>query len=54
MGEGGGAPLHAISAALQDALQGEGVIISDSFNGPSALFDAVRNAGKDKNVTIIK
>ena len=54
MGEGGGAPLHAISAALQDALQSEGVIISDSFNGPSALFDAVRNAGKDKNVTVVK
>ena len=54
MGEGGGAPLHAISAALQDALQGEGVIISDSFNGPSALFDAIRNAGKDKNVTVVK
>jgi len=54
MGEGGGAPLHAISAALQDALAGEGVIISDSHNSPSSLFEAVRNAGKEKNVTVEK
>jgi 2-furoyl-CoA dehydrogenase large subunit len=54
MGEGGGAPLHAVSAALQDALKDEGVIISDSYNSPNVLFDAVRNAAKDKNVTVVK
>ncbi len=41
MGEGGGAPLHAISAALQDALYPEGVLITDSHNPPGALFEAV-------------
>ena len=40
MGEGGGAPLHAISAALQDALHGEGLIIRNSHNSPMALFDS--------------
>ena len=42
MGEGGGAPLHAISAALQDALYSEGVLITDSHNPPGALFEAVQ------------
>ncbi len=54
MGEGGGAPLHAVSAALQDALKDEGVIISESYNSPSSLFDTIRYAGKDKNVTLVK
>ncbi len=44
MGEGGGAPLHAISAALQDALYSEGVLITDSHNPPGALFEAVQAA----------
>ncbi|HJY88237.1 MAG TPA: xanthine dehydrogenase family protein molybdopterin-binding subunit [Candidatus Acidoferrales bacterium] len=41
MGEGGGAPLHAISAALQDALFAEGIIIEDSFNNADSLFHAL-------------
>lgn len=40
MGEGGGAPLHAISAALQDALYSSGIIITDSHNNASSLFHA--------------
>ncbi len=43
MGEGGGAPLHAVAAALQDALIGEGVLINDSFNNNETLFQALRN-----------
>lgn len=39
MGEGGGAPLHAISAALQDALWKEGVVIEESHNNASTLFE---------------
>jgi len=39
MGEGGGAPLHTISAALQDALHDQGVIIDCSHNSPMALYD---------------
>lgn len=41
MGEGGGAPLHTISAALQDALFDQGVIINCSHNSPMALYDYI-------------
>ncbi|MGA7382871.1 MAG: xanthine dehydrogenase family protein molybdopterin-binding subunit [Terriglobales bacterium] len=41
MGEGGAAPLHTISAALQDALFAEGVFIDDSFNNADSLFRAL-------------
>ncbi|HTZ98181.1 MAG TPA: xanthine dehydrogenase family protein molybdopterin-binding subunit [Terriglobales bacterium] len=41
MGEGGAAPVHTISAALQDALFGEGVFIDDSFNNADSLFRAL-------------
>jgi len=41
MGEGGAAPLHTISAALQDALFANGVIIDDSFNNADRLFRAL-------------
>jgi CO/xanthine dehydrogenase Mo-binding subunit len=41
MGEGGAAPIHTISAALQDALFGEGIFIEESFNNPDSLFRAL-------------
>ena len=41
MGEGGAAPIHTISAALQDALFESGVIIDDSFNNADSLFRAL-------------
>src|SRR5580698_664135 len=41
MGEGGAAPVHTISAALQDALFTEGVFIDDSFNNADSLFRAL-------------
>jgi CO/xanthine dehydrogenase Mo-binding subunit len=41
MGEGGAAPVHTISAALQDALFLNGIIISDSFNNADTLYRAV-------------
>ncbi|HKS72956.1 MAG TPA: molybdopterin cofactor-binding domain-containing protein, partial [Terriglobales bacterium] len=41
MGEGGAAPVHTLSAALQDALFQDGVIIDDSFNNADSLFRAV-------------
>jgi 2-furoyl-CoA dehydrogenase large subunit len=44
MGEGGGAPLHAISAALQDALYETGVVIHDSHNNGSSLFHSLEQA----------
>jgi CO/xanthine dehydrogenase Mo-binding subunit len=41
MGEGGAAPIHTISAALQDALFSSGIIIDDSFNNADRLFRAM-------------
>src|SRR2546423_342215 len=41
MGEGGAAPIHTISAALQDALFPNGIIIEDSFNNADSLFRAL-------------
>ena len=55
MGEGGGAPLHAISAALQDALWRDGIIIDDSHNNASTLFDMIqrkRRGELKRNVTV--
>jgi CO/xanthine dehydrogenase Mo-binding subunit len=47
MGEGGAAPLHTVCAALQDALEPAGIIISDSHNNADSLFQALqgREAG---------
>jgi len=44
MGEGGAAPVHAVCAALQDALHSEGVVIEDSFNNGDSLFRALQRA----------
>jgi CO/xanthine dehydrogenase Mo-binding subunit len=41
MGEGGAAPIHTISAALQDALFASGIVIDDSFNNADSLFRAI-------------
>lgn len=41
MGEGGAAPIHTISAALQDALFAEGIIIADSHNNADSMFRAI-------------
>ena len=41
MGEGGAAPIHTISAALQDALSAQDIIIEDSFNNADSLFRAL-------------
>jgi 2-furoyl-CoA dehydrogenase large subunit len=42
MGEGGAAPIHTISAALQDALFDKQIFIEDSFNNPDSLFRALK------------
>jgi 2-furoyl-CoA dehydrogenase large subunit len=41
MGEGGAAPIHTISAALQDALYAAGIYITDSFNNGDSIFRAL-------------
>ena len=51
MGEGGAAPIHTISAALQDALFLSGIIIEDSFNNADSLFRAL---GFGKQGTLVK
>ena len=54
MGEGGGAGLHAISAALQDALFAEGVVIDDSHQTADSIFHALGRArsGSQTNVRV--
>jgi CO/xanthine dehydrogenase Mo-binding subunit len=42
MGEGGAAPLHTVCAALQDALEAAGIIISNSHNTADSLFQALQ------------
>ncbi len=49
MGEGGGAPLHAISAALQDALFARGIFIEDSFNDGDGIFQALKGRRGQKS-----
>ncbi len=41
MGEGGAAPIHTISAALQDALFSSGIVVNDSFNNADTLYRAM-------------
>jgi 2-furoyl-CoA dehydrogenase large subunit len=52
MGEGGGAPLHTISAALQDALFAEGIIIDDSHNSPRKVFEILKTANRERMVAV--
>ncbi|CAM5451696.1 hypothetical protein SALBM311S_04558 [Streptomyces alboniger] len=47
MGEGGGAPLHAICAAIQDAVGDTGMIL-DSHNSPERVLRALRGADAEK------
>lgn len=51
-GEGGGAPLHTLSSAVQDALHDKGVIITESHNSPSILMEAVKNPNRDSFVSV--
>jgi CO/xanthine dehydrogenase Mo-binding subunit len=43
MGEGGAAPVHTISAALQDALFDQGVFVNDSFNNGDSIFRSLEH-----------
>jgi len=44
MGEGGGAPLHAVCAAIQDALGSGGPVVSDSHNHWARVYDLLHRA----------
>ena len=52
MGEGGGGPLHTVSAALQDALHSEGFIVTDSHHSAPRLFERLTAEGREKGVTV--
>ncbi|MDR2838230.1 MAG: molybdopterin-dependent oxidoreductase [Azonexus sp.] len=52
MGEGGGAPLHTMSAAIQDALFAQNVIIRNSFNSPGDLYETVKRADRQTAVKV--
>ena len=45
MGEGGGAPLHAVSNAIQDALGKDGGVVTQAFNPPETIFDLLHASG---------
>jgi 2-furoyl-CoA dehydrogenase large subunit len=52
MGESAGAPLHAISGALQDALWAEGIVVTESHHSPPAIFRLLTQRERDGVVTI--
>ena len=54
MGEGGAAPVHTISAALQDALFAQGVIIDDSFNNADRIFRALSTKEVGQKEKLVK
>ena len=54
MGEGGAAPVHTISAALQDAVFANGVIIDDSFNNASSLYRALAQKEVSQATNLVK
>ena len=54
MGEGGAAPVHTMSAALQDALYNEGVFIDDSFNNAETIFRSVALKERSQRSKLVK
>lgn len=52
MGEGGGAPLHTISAALQDALHGEGIIIDESHHSAPGVYERMQSPNRERIVSV--
>jgi len=52
MGESAGAPLHAISGAIQDAVWSEDIVITDSFHSPPALYRMLKERNRDRVVSI--
>ena len=54
MGEGGGAPLHALSAALQDALYPRAIVITDSHNTGDSIFQAFERARHGTEAPVVR
>ncbi|HTW98478.1 MAG TPA: molybdopterin cofactor-binding domain-containing protein, partial [Acidimicrobiales bacterium] len=54
MGEGGGAPLHTVCSAIQDALEPGGPIVTDSHNHWERVWHLVHPAaGTARGVTVV-
>ena len=55
MGEGGGAPLHVICSAIQDALGPDDAIVSDSHNPWERVWRLLRSGelGEARGVTVV-
>jgi 2-furoyl-CoA dehydrogenase large subunit len=54
MGEGGAAPVHTISAALQDALFAHGIFINDSFSNADSIFRALKQREGGQLAQLVK
>ena len=54
MGEGGAAPIHTISSALQDALFAQGIFINDSFNNADSIFRALKQQNGGQLAKLVK
>ena len=54
MGEGGAAPVHAMSAAIQDALFSEGVVVDDSFNNTESIFRSLTTKERSQLAKVVK
>jgi 2-furoyl-CoA dehydrogenase large subunit len=53
MGEGGGAGIHAVCAAVQDALRAQGgAIVYDSCNPYHRVWEMLNDPTKGANVTV--
>jgi len=55
MGEGGGAPLHTICSAIQDALDDSSRIVEESHNPPERVYRLLRGEGTEqgRGVTLV-
>ena len=54
MGEGGAAPVHAISAGLHDALRALHIPITDSFNDGDTIYRSMQQAQAGTNRAAVR
>ena len=54
MGEGGGAPLHAVCSAIQDALGADGPIVTESHNHWARVYELLHRApGAQRGIELV-
>jgi hypothetical protein len=51
MGESAGAPLHAVSGAIQDAVWTDGIIVTDSHHSAPAIHRMLSTPNRSQVVT---